>query len=125
SIGETPAAIDAILGVSDSETVWLLLDIAHYTQGGGDPIQAIRRYYKRIRVVHLKDVVAIPDAPGYRWTELGKGRVNVKGAVAGLRAVRYDGWAIVELDRAEPPETPKSAAIANRDYVVNALKLAL
>src|SRR5262245_3484070 len=44
SIGETPAAIDAILATSDPESVGLLLDIAHYTQGGGDPIQAIRRY---------------------------------------------------------------------------------
>jgi len=125
SIGETPAAIDAVLGASDAEAVGLLLDIAHYTQGGGDPIQAIRRYYKRIRLVHLKDVVATPDPPGYRWVELGKGRVNVKGSVAGLRAVRYDGWAIVELDRVDPPQTPKSAAIGNRDFVVNELKLAL
>src|SRR5262249_5864577 len=125
SIGETPAAIDAILGTSEADSVGLLLDIAHYTQGGGDPIQAVRRYHKRIRLVHLKDVVATPDPPGYRWVELGKGRVNVKGSVAGLRAVRYARGAIAELDHVHPPQTPKSAAIANRDFVVNELKLAL
>jgi inosose dehydratase len=126
SIGEPPEAIDAILAASDPDYVGLLFDIAHYQQGGGDPVAAIRRYKDRIRVVHLKDVRAIDAAPGYQWVELGRGRVDVKGCVAALRDIGFAGWAIVELDRVvDEGETAKAAAEKNRDYVVRQLGLAL
>jgi hypothetical protein len=43
-----------------------------------------------------------------------------------LRDVGFNGWAIVELDKVvDPGDTPKTAAQANRDYVVSQLGLAL
>jgi len=126
STGEPPAAIDAILAASDPASVGLLFDIAHYQQGGGDPVPAIRQYAPRIKAVHLKDVRPIEAAPGYQWVELGRGRVNVKGCVAALKTAGYDGWAIVELDRVVDPDgSPKTSAIANREYVVTELGLKL
>jgi len=77
-------------------------------------------------VVHLKDVRSIAAAPGYQWVELGRGRVDVKGCVAALKDIGFDGWAIVELDRVvDAAGSPKASAAANRDYVVNQLGLAL
>jgi inosose dehydratase len=126
STGEPPQAIEAIMADASAAAVGLLFDIAHYQQGGGNPVQAIRRYGKAIKVVHLKDVRPIDAAPGYQWVGLGRGRVDVKGCVAALREIGYEGWAIVELDRVvDPGDTPKTAALANRDYVVNQLKLTL
>jgi inosose dehydratase len=126
STGEAPAAIEAIMKNGDAAAVGLLFDIAHYQQGGGDPASFIRRYPKAIKVVHLKDVRPIDAAPGYQWVELGRGRVDVKGCVAALKAAGYDGWAIVELDRVvDPGGSPKASAIANRDYVVKELGLTL
>ena len=105
----------------------MLFDIAHYQQGGGDPVAGIRKYRDRIKVVHLKDVEATAAAPGYRWVALGRGRVDVKGCMAALRdgGSGFSGWAIVELDRVVDPETPKAAAIANREYVRKELGLTL
>ena len=126
STGEPPAAIDAILAASDPASVGLLFDIAHYQQGGGDPVGAIRKYAKRIKAVHLKDVRPMAAAPGYQWVELGRGRVDVKGCVAALKAAGYDGWAIVELDRVvDSGGSPKASAIANRQYVERQLGLVL
>jgi inosose dehydratase len=126
STGEPPEAIEAIMKESSASAVGLLFDIAHYQQGGGDPVKAIRRYGKAIKVVHLKDVRPIEAAPGYQWVELGRGRVDVKGCVAALKEVGFDGWAIVELDRVVDPEgSPKASATANRDYVVKQLGLPL
>jgi inosose dehydratase len=126
SLGQAPEAIDAILSASDRKSVGLLLDIGHYQQGGGDPVAAIRRYRDRIRVVHLKDVERIETSPGYRWVELGRGRVDVKGCVTALRDVGFAGWAIVELDRVVAPAgSPKASAQYNRDYVVNQLRMTL
>jgi inosose dehydratase len=71
SIGEKPHELDAVLETVDPKAVGILFDIAHYQQGGGDPVAAIRKYRDRIKVVHLKDVRAIDKAPGYEWVELG------------------------------------------------------
>jgi inosose dehydratase len=126
STGEPPAAIDAIVDASDPASVGLLFDIAHYQQGGGEPIAAIRKFARRIKVVHLKDVRPIEAAPGFQWVELGRGRVDVKGCVAALKDIGFDGWAIVELDRVvDQGSTPKSCAAANREYVTKQLGLSL
>jgi inosose dehydratase len=126
STGEAPAAIEAIMAEAPAANVGLLFDIAHYQQGGGDPVAAIRRYGKAIKVVHLKDVRPIDAAPGYQWVELGRGRVDVKGCVAALKAIGFDGWAIVELDKVvDAGATPKSSAETNRAFVVNQLGLTL
>jgi inosose dehydratase len=126
STGEKPQEIDAVLDAADPKHVGLLFDIAHYQQGGGDPVAAIRRYRDWIKVVHLKDVTAITESPGYQFVELGHGRVNVKGCVAALKDIGFSGWAIVELDRVPDPNgSPKSSAISNREYVVHQLGLTL
>ena len=124
STGQPPAAIDAIVGATDPALVGLLFDIAHYQQGGGDPVAGIRTFASRIKVVHLKDVRAIDAAPGYQWVELGRGRVDVKGCVAALEAIGFAGWAIVELDRVvDPGGTPLASAQANRAFVERQLGL--
>jgi inosose dehydratase len=126
STGEPPAAIEAIMRDASAAAVGLLFDIAHYQQAGGDPVAAIRKYGKAIKVVHLKDVRPIEAAPGYEWVELGRGRVDVKGCVAALKATGFGGWAIVELDRVvDPGGTPKASAEANRAFVVNQLGLTI
>jgi inosose dehydratase len=126
STGEAPDAIEAIMSAAAASSVGLLFDIAHYQQGGGDPVQAIRRYGKAIKVVHLKDVRPAAAAPGYQWVELGRGRVDVRGCVAALNAVNFSGWAIVELDRVVDTDgSPIASAHENRSFVVNQLGLTL
>jgi len=124
SLGEKPSEIDAALEAADPRHVGVLFDIAHYLQGGGDPVAAIRKYRDRIRIVHLKDVRRIDAAPGYEWVELGRGRVDVKGCVAALREVGFAGWAIIELDRVpDATGSPKASALANRRYAEQQLGL--
>ena len=126
SLGEKPQEIDAVLDATDPKAVGVLFDIAHYQQGGGDPVAAIRRYRDRIRVVHLKDVRAIDRAPGYEWVELGRGRVDVKGCVAALKAIGFRGWAIIELDRVPDANgSPKASAALNKQYAEQQLGLSL
>ena len=126
SIGEKPHEVDAVLETVDPKFVGILFDIAHYQQGGGDPVAAIRKYRDRIKVVHLKDVRAIDKAPGYEWVELGRGRVDVKGCVAALKENGFKGWAIIELDKVPDANgSPKASALANKQYAVQQLGLAV
>jgi inosose dehydratase len=133
STGEKPQEVRAVLDAADPRHVRLLFDVAHYQQGGGDPVAAIREYREWIEVVHLKDVRSIGSggsgAPGgsggsggsagYEFVELGRGRVDLPGVFAALRDIAFDKWAIVELDRVpDPGRTPKESAEMNKRYLI-------
>ncbi len=118
STGEKPPEVAAVLAAADRRHVRLLFDIAHYQQGGGDPVAAIRTYRDSIDVVHLKDVRDKAGAAGYEFVELGRGRVDVPGALAALAEIVFGKCAIVELDRVvDSGRTPKQAAEINKQYL--------
>jgi inosose dehydratase len=121
SIGERPNEIDRVLDATDPKYVGLLLDVAHYQVGGGDPVAAVRRYAQRIQLLHIKDVVQpAPGAamPSFQFVELGRGTVDLKGIFEALRAAHFDGWAVVELDSVNSAgETPKDAAAISKRYI--------
>lgn len=127
AIGERPDEVDAVLDAADPRYVKLELDIAHYQQGGGDPVQAIRKYADRLLFLHIKDVESpmeagrAGEAPGqsYRFVELGRGKVDVKGVFAALRDIKFRGWAVVELDAVpDKARTPKESAAINKNYLI-------
>jgi len=121
STGEKPQEVAAVLDACDPKHVRLLFDVAHYQQGGGDPVAALRSYRDWIEVVHLKDVRADPAArSGFQFVELGRGRVDLPGVFAALRDIAFDKWAIVELDRVpDPGRTPKECAEQNKEYLID------
>ena len=94
AFSETPEEVARVLDQSEPRYLGLLLDIAHYRQGGGDPAEGARRHRDRLALVHLKDVVSpLPGGTGdprysYKFVELGRGKVDVKAAVAALAGDR-------------------------------------
>jgi len=136
-IGEAPDDIARLLDRTECRHVDLLLDIAHYAQGGGDPVQAVTRHRDRLALVHLKDVKDVTPVvdpktgkPGkpYQFVELGRGRVDVKGVLAALKKIEFRGPLVVELDSVPDKETGRTArqcAEVNKKYVVETLGLAL
>ena len=132
SMSQPPEGTAAIMDASDPKYVRLLLDVAHFQQGGGDAVKAVTQYRDRIGVVHLKDVVSpgpsvngAPPRP-YQFVELGRGTVNLKGVVAALDQINYQGWAIIELDAVpDPSRTPKDCAMISREYMQRELHLGL
>lgn len=132
SIGERPHEIEAVVKATDPRYVKLLFDTAHYQQGGGDPVAGIRKYADRIAVLHIKDLESpVPGATGdlsrsYRFVELGRGKVDLKGVFAALKDIGFKGWAIVELDRVpDPSRTPKDSAIIAREYLQRELRFTI
>jgi inosose dehydratase len=128
TLSENPEGLDWILAASDPKYVHLELDIAHYFQGGGDPVKAIEKYSDRLLFMHLKDVEKLtptgtPPGHSYRFVELGRGQVNVKAAMDALKRVSFKGWAIVELDAVpDNARTPKESAALNKIYLEQTLE---
>jgi inosose dehydratase len=123
TIGEHPANLDIVLESSDPKYVKLLLDTAHSVAGGGNPAEQIHKYHDRILYLHLKDVVDAPmDTPGakypFKWVELGRGKVDLPAVFTALEKVKFQGWAVVELDRTtDKSTTAKQSAMISRKYL--------
>jgi len=111
--------------------VKLELDIAHYLQGGGDPVKAIRKYRDRLLFVHIKDVETIPKEESsrgrdFRFVELGRGRVDVPAAFKALEEVGFRGWAVIELDEVpDRSRSPKDSALISKNYLHDHLGFSL
>jgi inosose dehydratase len=133
---ETPAEVEWLMRSTDADLVGLCLDVGHYTVGGGDPVDAVRRYGRRIRHVHVKDVDAsvlqrlragaIPDfleaLRARIFTELGNGVLDVFGMVCELSRLDYGGWIMCEQDTTWRP--PAESAAISRAVLAYAVRLA-
>jgi inosose dehydratase len=127
---ETPAEIDKLLGLTDPDLLGLCLDMGHYAFGGGDPIEAVKKYGNRIWHVHFKDYSpgaarASKEAQGDYFDalkrgvfcELGKGAVDFNTITNLLKDMEYKDWIVVEQDILPGMGDPKNCAKANRDYI--------
>lgn len=98
-LGETPEEVEIIVNEMDTKYLKLLLDVAHYHQGGGVPADAVLKYKSIIYATHIKDTR--PDTEnksGYRFVELGQGKVDFPAIFKNLNKIGFKGWNIVELD---------------------------
>lgn len=127
---ETPDEIARLLDLTDPALLGLCFDTGHYTYGGGDALDGLRRFGDRLAYVHLKDcsaaVAAQARAEGWDYQravgagvfcELGQGVVDFPATLAWLRARGYDGWLTVEQDVLAGMGTPKESAARNREYL--------
>ena len=123
SLSERPEEVDQVMSASDPRYVKLELDIAHYFQGGGDPVKAIEKFSDRLLFLHIKDVERVSKSV-YRFVELGHGLVDVPAVFESLTKINFRGWAVVELDEVPPnAHSPKEAAAANKEYLQEKLGL--
>jgi inosose dehydratase len=138
---ETPAEVDRLMAMTDPALVGLCFDTGHYVYGGGDVLDAGRRYAQRIWYVHLKDVwfSKLQQVRQERidmrrawemgvFAELGQGGIDFPGFIDLLRSSGYQGWMIVEQDvvkDADPGKSwsPLQSAIQSRTYLREILGL--
>ncbi len=122
-LGETPEEVDVIVQAMNPKHIKLLLDVAHYHQGGGNPAKAVLAYKDIIGALHIKDVKSpLADKPNdpkaYKFVELGQGNVDLKAVFNNLEKIKYKKWAIVELDGVpEKTRTPLQSAEISKTYL--------
>ena len=97
-LGETPEEVDIIFTEMNHNYILALLDVAHYTQGGGNPAEAVMKYKDILYATHIKDTKAVDSKSGYQFVELGQGRVDLAGVFTNLDKIKFKGWNIIELD---------------------------
>ncbi|MDF1575921.1 MAG: sugar phosphate isomerase/epimerase [Bacteroidales bacterium] len=127
---ETPGEVAKLMELTDPGLLGLCLDMGHYAFGGGDPVEALEKYYSRIWHLHFKDfdpgVGEQVRRKSYDYfksveqgvfCELGKGNVDFKAIVQILKDKAYEGWIVVEQDVLPGMGSPKCCAASNRNYI--------
>jgi sugar phosphate isomerase/epimerase len=121
--------IDLFMALTDPVYVWFCPDTCHITLGGGDPIEITRAHKERLLICHWKDArgrveVKYPiDENIFKshhpyMAQVGLGEVDWKGFMRLLRDVRFQGWAILELDAGSNPPAVMKGGV---EFVRNTL----
>lgn len=127
---ETPDEVDKLMQITDPNLLGLVLDMGHYKFGGGDPLNALKKYSDRIWHIHFKDCDDKIAAQSRKeewdyfesvrngvFCELGKGSVDFEAIVSELKKMNYKGWIVVEQDVLPGMGEPKACAQNNRDFI--------
>ena len=127
---ETPAEIEKLMSLTDPTLLGLVFDCGHYRFGGGDPVEGLKKYGKRVWHFHFKDYQPEFGKQGIQegwdyfksvsagvFCELGKGDVNFPALLEELNKIGYEGWGVVEQDVLPGMGKPKESAKRNREYI--------
>lgn len=127
---QTAEEIDKFMSLVDPEKVFLLFDSGHLTFAGIDPLPILKKYIKRIKHVHLKDVrLSVRDqALKEGWSFLtavrngvftvpGDGDVDFAPIFKVLEESGYEGWVVVEAEQDPAKANPFEYAQKARAYI--------
>ncbi len=120
---ETPEETRKLMALLDYDLVGMCLDVGHWIVGGGDPVQGVIEYGKRVTHVHIKDVdsevlkklidgeyermhVAVEDH--YLFVPAGEGVLDLHGLFNELEKYGFSDWMMSEQDKAREPAEEKS-----------------
>jgi sugar phosphate isomerase/epimerase len=114
SIFRNSRDVDLFMMLTDPTYVFLCPDTAQFSVAGSNPIEIVKRHRDRLLLTHWKDAVgpAPADVPidesiydrQIQWfAAVGTGVVDWPAWLRLLRELRYQGWAVFELDTAPDP----------------------
>jgi inosose dehydratase len=120
---ETPEETRKLMAHLEHDLVGMCLDVGHWIVGGGDPVQGVIEYGKRVTHVHIKDVdpevlkkliageyermhVAVEDH--YLFVPAGEGALDLPGLFKELAKIDFSDWMMSEQDKAREPAEEKS-----------------
>lgn len=75
----------------------ICIDIGHTTRDGQDPCVDIKKYFKRIFDIHIKDETAA--AKEGKTCEMGRGVIDLPKFVETLKALKYAGVCSLEFEK--------------------------
>jgi inosose dehydratase len=85
--------IELLLRETDPARVWFLVDAGHAFRAGADIPGFIRKHYRRLTGLHIRDTKDGKETP------LGTGEFPLEGVAAAIRETGWSGWAITEEER--------------------------
>lgn len=84
--------LDKLCELIDPDVVHLTFDTAQWAAAGGDPVEAIKKYHKRINHVHFTDF------GNGNFVQIGTGEIDFPNIAKLLKSLGYQDWIIIEND---------------------------
>lgn len=95
-----PSPYDAWTAIQSFDSkIGLCIDVSHTMRAGVDTSEAIRKCASRLYDFHLKDTQAVPGAMEDIPIEQGAGRIDTRGVLTALLAIRYSGVMTYEYEK--------------------------
>lgn len=82
--------LDKLCELIDPDLVHLTFDTAQWAAAGGDPVEAIKKYHKRINHVHFTDF------SNGNFVQIGTGEIDFPNIAKLLKSLGYQGWITIE-----------------------------
>ncbi len=101
--------VDMLFDNVSSRAVGICMDPAHLTAVGEDVVRFIKRRFRKISHVHLKDLLK------GQFVELGTGELALVAIMKTLRDNGYRGWLVAELD--VPNKSALQSAKINKNFL--------
>lgn len=130
TVVQSAAETDRLMAGTDPTYVSLLFDSGHFAYCGENPTELVRRYTKRIKHVHLKDIrpEVVAKVRENRWSFLegvrqgaftipGDGCVEFDPIFACLAESGYEGYMVVEAEQDPAKANPLEYAIRARKFI--------
>ena len=130
TVVQSLAEVDRMMENTDPEYVSLLFDTGHFTYGGEDPLEVVKKYVHRIKHVHLKDIRPevveqvkkenMSFLAGVRagaFTIPGDGCINYDPIFKVLEEAGYEGYMVVEAEQDPAKANPLEYAIRARKFI--------
>jgi inosose dehydratase len=127
---QTAEEIDRLMESTQTGLLDLLYDTGHLVFSGEDHLAVLRKWVKRVRHVHLKDVrpaiVArvkkeklsfLSAVKAGAFTVPGDGSIDFVPVFKALEAAGYRGWWVVEAEQDPALANPLEFAIKARKYI--------
>ncbi|HYE84166.1 MAG TPA: myo-inosose-2 dehydratase [Clostridia bacterium] len=127
---QTLEEIDRLMSSTDPELVHLLFDSGHLTFSGENPEEVLKKYIKRVKHVHLKDIrkdvldkvkkEKLSFLQGVRegvFTIPGDGMIDFVPLFKLLQDNNYSGWMVVEAEQDPAKANPFEYALNARKYI--------
>jgi sugar phosphate isomerase/epimerase len=112
--------LDALMAACRPATLDVCFDSAHQEALNMDLPGFIHRYKDRLCLVHLKDLRVRKDPKDIDYdndfVDLGEGLCDFPAIMGALKAIRYPGWLMVEVDFAHKISVEESVK-KNFDYL--------
>ncbi|SIO57748.1 2-keto-myo-inositol dehydratase [Singulisphaera sp. GP187] len=122
--------VDRLMENTNPDLVHLLLDTGHLAFAGADPLRVTRKYGRRIKHIHLKDVRADVVTRVHKehlsfydaieagvFTVPGDGAIDFVPIFAALAEADFEGWLVIEAEQDPAKANPLKYAKMARSYL--------
>ena len=115
--GEMKSAWQIILENTDRRYVAFQLDVLWATDGGADPVELLRKYPKRIKLLHIKDGINVADPADATPVPLGEGEMDFDPIIRAAKKAGVRYYVYEQDPPFDEPFDPFASAQAGWDYL--------